>query len=294
MSPRLALSAATLYCCVLLACAAPAQIVTENAGAVSPYTPILRSAMSVAVADRAFDLHWSHQFIISIDPTREFKLSIATSWRSVEFRDASNRTRTANLFGFGDTTLRFKQVIWKNDGIMESTRFAGIAELVAPTGRHDLERRGVELPRGLQLGTGAWVGGIGPAFTLIRDRHRFATDTMFRHSTRAYGVQFGQTIDLNLAYWYRVTPAHFEPDSSVVEVRGVIELLVRYRFRGEVGEQRATDDGFLVRIAPGVQIYTPQKVVLFEANLQLPIHQTIEDTLGKRSWGATFAVKILF
>ncbi len=272
---------------------ASAQIVTENAGVVSPETPILRESFTYLDGDHAREFRWSHQLILATDPSREFRLTVPTSWKQVEFAGPGGQREEEELFGLGDLSLRFKQSLWQRDDVMESTRWAALAEVVAPTGEDDEREGGAQIPRRLQLGTGDWTLGAGSAFTVIRDRQRFSAEAYFRHRTPHEGTRFGQTIDLNLAWWCRIKPVQFAPDHDEIEVRGVLELLDTYRFSSQVGGRSAGDDGLLVWIAPGLQVY-PSKTFLFEANVQVPVFQNIDDALGDRHVGATLVIKFLF
>ncbi len=176
---------------------------------------------------------------------------------------------------------------------MESTRWALIAELGIPTGQDDAVENGSTIPRRLQLGTGDWSFGLGSALTRIHDRHRFSIEALYRHRTRHADVQLGSSTDLNLAYWYRLSPPAFEVLEESTEVRGVLEILGSYRFGSEIGEATQADDGTLVWLAPGIQIY-PGTMVLFEANMQVPLYQDLDDDIGDRYWGASLVIKLLF
>lgn len=277
----------------LLIQSAMAQIVTENAGVVSPETPILREAVSVLAAENLEEVRWSHQVIVALDTRRELKLTLPVLSREVEFDDAGGQKQEADLSGLGDATLRYKQSLWQVDDVMESTRWAFLAELGVPLGEDDAEEQGVEIPRRLQLGTGDWSIGGGTAFTSIRDRHRFSVEGMFRHRTRHEGIQLGESADLNLAYWYRIEPAAFDPEREETEVRGVLELLLTWRFPSEIGDTRIDDDGPLVWLAPGIQVF-PGTKVLFEASVQVPLYQDLDDAVGERNWAAVLVIKFLF
>ena len=100
-------------------------------------------------------------------------------------------------------------------------------------------------------------------------------------------------IEIDLAYWYRLTPARFDEEPNPIEIRGVAEIHSRYSFSGRDSSGRLGDRGFEVWLAPGIQVY-PSRSVLFEANVQVPIFQTIDDDVGDRRWGALLAVKFLF
>jgi hypothetical protein len=272
---------------------ASAQIVTENAGIVSPEAPILRESVSFFDSENLKETRWTSQFIFALDTTRELKLSLPLVSRESTVQLTGGGEETSDLFGLGDASIRFKQSLWQRDDIMESTRWAFLTELGVPTGDDDAEENGTPIPPRLQLGTGDWSFGVGSAFTTIRDRQRFSVEAFYRYRTRHEDVQLGPSTDLNLAYWYRLSPAAFRPEEETTEVRGVLELLSSYRFASEVGNDTQDDSGTLVWLAPGIQIY-PGTSVLFEANVQVPLYQDLDDALGDRHWAASLVIKFLF
>lgn len=277
----------------LLALPASAQVVTENAGIVSLEAPILRESVSFFESENLRETRWTTQFIFALDSTRELKLSLPLLSRESTFHPAGSGEETADLFGLGDASIRFKQSLWQRDDVMESTRWALLTELGVPTADDDAEENGAPIPPRLRLGTGDWSLGAGSAFTSILDRHRFSAEAFYRYRTRHEDIQLGSSTDLNLAYWYRLSPVVFRPEEETTEVRGVVELLSSYRFASEVGDDSQDDDGLLVWLAPGIQVY-PGTSVLFEASVQVPLYQDLDDAVGDRHWAASLVVKLLF
>ncbi len=278
---------------LLLAPATSGQILTANAGVNSPELPTLIELLSYRSFAHVKEVRSLLQFVYSPTPTLETRLTVPTLYRDLEFKTPSGLDESDSLFGLGDLELRLKYSLFQEDGVLESTRWAVMVEGVAPTGRHREREAGVELPRKLQLGSGGWGVGVGSAFTIIRDRHRFSAEVFYRHRTRHEGFRLGDSFHLNLAYWYRITPATFDPEEQEVEVRGVFELLSTYRSES-IGSRGGLDDGgFEVWAAPGVQIYL-NRDVLIEASIQVPIFQNIDDPFGRRQWGATLGVKFIF
>jgi hypothetical protein len=86
--------------------------------------------------------------------------------------------------------------------------------------------------------------------------------------------------------------AVFGPNEAGSEVRGVVELLGSHAFR-KVGGSRADDDGTLLFLAPGIQVFRSTHV-LFEANVAVPLYQDVDDDLGDRRWSALLTIKFLF
>jgi hypothetical protein len=279
---------------VCLASTASAQILTENAGVASPELPALREAIRALETRNVDELRSDMQGIYSFTPSLETRLSVPVIRRDVAFLDAGGTEVHDELFGFGDISLRAKYSLFQTDDVLESTRWAALFEGVLPTGEHHETENGIEIPRKLQLGTGGFGIGGGTVFTVIRDRHRFSAEVFYRHTTQHDGFQLGDSLSANLAYWYRISPARFPKDLEAQpwELRGVVELLTTHRFESHAASGLG-DDGLEIWIAPGVQLFGSHGV-LFEASVQLPVIQDIDDAFGRREWAATIALKILF
>lgn len=281
---------------VLLLLAQPAfgQILTENAGVTSPETPTLREYITIFESENLTDVRLNHQLLLGLNPKTELRLTIPTVLhRRGSFDTLGGLGASEDMAGLGDISLRLKYSLFQTDDVMASTRWAILGELVTPTGDADKKDDGVRVPRRLQLGTGAWGFGLGTAYTVIRDRHRFSTDVYFRHRTRHEGVRLGQTVHWDLAYWYRLTPAKHNPEKETTEIRGVLELLNTYRFESRLGDHGSGDQGLQVWFAPGIQIY-PRRDLLIEASVQIPVIDNNDDALGDRRWAFLIAVKFLF
>ncbi len=272
---------------------ARANIETEDGGVTSPELPTARGFLRYTETGDLRDLRLDAQAIVGLTTKIELRLTAPlVLHRRVEFADAAGRGNDKALAGLGDVRLRAKVSLFQSDEVMKSTRFAALAELVAPTAEHDRRDGGVEIPRRLQLGTGGWGSGIGAVVTLVRDRHRFSADAWLRHTTRHDGFRAGPTAHLDVAYWFRLHPARFETGEEL-EVRLVAELLATYRVESRAGERGADDEGFEVWAAPGLQLYVTPSVQL-EVNVRIPVVDEIEDDLGHRRLGAGLAVKIRF
>jgi len=277
---------------LLLAPPAATQIVTENAGVGSPELFVVRELAGAARSAHLDEQRWVQQLVWAPDRAHEFKLTVPVLWRDATF-DGPTGALDADAAGLGDVTLRFKQALSRADDVMRSDRWALLLELGAPTGASDDTVGGVEVPPTLQLGTGAWSFGAGGAGTWIRDRQRAALEGFYRHRTSHDGTQLGDALELNAAWWYRLRPSAFRPEDEGPEIRGVVELLSSYTFASEEHGSEADDEGTLVWLAPGIHVY-PGASVLFEANVQVPLYQDIDDDLGDRRWSANLIVKFLF
>jgi hypothetical protein len=268
---------------VLLASAVCAQIVTANAGVLSPELTLVREQLGLARSENLDEVRWSHHLVLAPDRWNELELTVPLLWRTARFEGAAGEEE-AHLAGLGDVSLRYKRALARTDEVMASERWALLLELGAPTGDHDATEDGTSVPRSLQLGTGGWTLGGGGAVTWIRDRQRVSLEAFYRHPTRHDGVQVGASADLFAAWWYRIRPAAFAPGAAGGELRGVLELLGTHL--------TLDDDGSLVWLAPGVQWY-PCASFLLEANVQAPLLQDVDDALGERRWSANLVLKIL-
>jgi len=293
-STRFPISATFLMVLSGLPAIASAQILTENAGVTSPETPTVREYFTYFESENLTDVRLNHQLFLGLNPRTELRLTIPTIiHRRATFPGFLGANDSKSMTGLGDVSLRLKYSLSQTDEVMASTRWALLAELVTPTGNDDQKHYGASVQRRLQLGSGGWGFGIGTAYSVIRDRHRFSTDLYFRHRTRHDGERMGPSVDWNLAYWYRLSPAQHDPENETTEVRGVFEILSSYRFEGRVGDRGADDQGLQVWVAPGIQVY-PRRDVLLEASVQIPVIDHVDDSLGDRRWAFLFAIKFLF
>lgn len=265
-----------------------AQVVTENAGTVSPETPTWQTRFEYAKTKHLTDLRMVETLIWAPNEVMDFGLSVPLHHRDVGFGGLED-----TLEGLGDASARWKYSIWKEDDVMASTRFSTLAGVKFPTGRWHEEDSGVDLPRKLQLGTGGWDVYGGPLFTYIQDRHRFAAEFIGRYAFERDDFRLQPSLQIGLAYWYRITPAHIEMAGEDTEIRGVLELTSVFYGESELSGRGIGDDGNITWLSPGVQIF-PSFWVLFEASVQIPVIETVQDARGDRKFGALVSIKFLF
>jgi hypothetical protein len=275
-----------------LATPATAQIVTENAGVLSPELTIVREIGSVAHSENLDEVRWTQELLYAPDRFHELRLSVPYFWRTARFAGPSGELES-HEHGLGDVSVRLKRALSRADDVMRSRRWSLLLELGAPTADSDAEEDGVEIPPALQLGGGGWTLGAGSAWTWIDDRQRVSLEAFYRHRTSHDGVQLGASADLNAAWWYRLRPVAFTPGDEHTEVRGVLELLGTHLFESEVHGDAQDDDGDILWLAPGIHVY-PGTHVLLEANVQVPLLQDVDDALGERRFGASLVLKLLF
>jgi hypothetical protein len=249
-----------------------AQIETANGGVTSPHSPELKAKGMVMRAENGDMTTFELSGTWGLNPTNE--LRVLVPYQISEHMGAQES-------GLGDFALRYKHSLTSSNGVMSSDRFALLIDASAPTGNSD----NPDLPQRAQMGLGAPAVGVGLVYSLIRDRHRASFEV---GHMQPLGNGYAGTSRLNLAYWYRLTPAEFPEDGTPTEVRGVIELLGELR-----GPEFGQDAGTLVYLAPGLQIY-PSREFQLELNLRLPIAQSLSDQMGDRQLGGSLAAKIRF
>lgn len=275
----------------LPAVAASAQITTRNAGVLSPEVVLLRESLEAGSTAALDELRWTTRVQFSPDARNEIGLAIPLVRSDVDTFIDGHPVQSLHT-GLGDVRMEWKRALCRRDGVLESDRLALYFDLSVPSGDSDVRAGGVELPRLLQPGTGAWTVGAGAGWTWIRDRQRLALESMYRWTSRHDGLQLGAAADVNAAWWYRISPAVFDAHGSDTELRGLVELLSSWRFH-DSDPGTLNDSGLMADIAPGLQWYLDPRIQL-EAQVRLPVAMEFEDSLGDRRWAAQLAVKIQF
>ncbi len=283
----------TAVLALLLAGGAPglawAQVVTENAGTVSPETPFWQTRFEYQKAKHLTDLRAVETFLWAPDSTMDFALNLPVAHRDVEF----GTTIDGTLEGLGDASVRWKYSAYTADDVMKSTRFSTLLGIEFPTGRFRGEVDGIDVPRKMQLGSGSFDFYGGPLFTHIDDRHRFAAEIIGRYNLEADDFRLQPSLRIGVAYWYRLYPERLGEAGEETEVRGVIELTSIFYGESKQDGRGLDDQGNITWLSPGIQVY-PSLWVLFEASIQIPIIETVEDVQGDRKFGFLLSIKFLF
>lgn len=273
---------------LVLATAASAQLVTENAGTLSPETPMAKLRLSGGGWRNVYEWGAAGEFHLGVHQRLELSLSIPLLVKDFEDGDEVDTN-----IGPGDASVGFKLNVHKSDGVMTSERVAVFGGVEFPTGKWDDTHHGDELPfaRKLQLGSGTFDGRLGLAFTYISNRHRFSIDAWGQLSTERDDVRPGSIARVDVAYWYRLFPAVFAEGESGMEMRLVADAW--YMYRGHTRGEPGNDAGSQVWIAPGVQLYIT-KWLQVEGSFGIPLYDNIRDQYGRAHWAAFVAVKVEF
>ncbi len=278
---RSALRLAAAFVCAGLA---PAQIFTLDAGVRSPELPSVRERLdyrTYAHGDevRAItDVTWSpHRRV-------ETQLDVPWVWRDV---------RAGSVSGLGDLRLRAKVALLRADDVMRSDRIAVFGDVFLPTGEHDETVGGARVPPGAQPGLGVFGAGIGLATTLVRDRHRAAAVVEWRSFGAHDGVEPGDELAVDAAWWFRLAPAAFEPGVDVAEWRSVVELRAVQRFDARIADVNQRDGGLVLDGVLGVQV-NHSSTLRYELGAVLPLHDDTRGFLGRGRVGLVFGLTVYF
>ncbi|MFQ5712579.1 MAG: transporter [Candidatus Scalinduaceae bacterium] len=176
--------------------------------------------------------------------------------------------------GFGDLTLFGKYQFFQRDAHAQTTRMSALGRLKLPTGDDDEKRGGARLPPSVQLGTGSVDYGLGLIFTHIKGRFGINADLIYTINTEANDFEFGDTLNYDIAFGYRVLP-------SVYETYPAKQLNLYLEFNGKLSQKNKQNDKRVddsgrntIFLSPGIQ-FIPRPNFLIEASFQKPIYEDL-------------------
>jgi len=200
---------------------------------------------------------------------------------------------SSEVDGLGDVLLNTKWGLLRSDDVMESDRVSLLGDLLLPTGDHDDTEQGVALPRRVQLGLGCFGAALGVGGTWVRDRDRFAVAIRGWSYAAHDGFDPGDELTLDAAWWYRLSPARFEPGGGEPEWRVTTELLSRWAADDESAGQSQHNGGGELAAALGLQCNVVPSLRV-EAGLRVPLASEIDNPAGDERFTATFSVRFFF
>ena len=265
-----------------------AQILTTDAGVRSPELPSIRTLFSYRHYDAVDELRLRTEGVYS--PTRDLELKAVLP---VVSRRVETVAGHQDLHGFGDSFLQGKFAVIREDGVMRSNRVSVLGRAILPTGDTGATAIGQPLHPRLQLGLGSYGVGLGAAATIVRDRHRASVAVDWEHRSDHRGFDPGDQLRLDVAYWFRLSPAQFDVRTSAPEWRAVFELRSLYAFRdhgpgGSVSDRGAQVDGIL-----GLQLNAGTSV-RGEIGLVAPLLDELRDPLGDTGFGVLLGLTFYF
>lgn len=175
--------------------------------------------------------------------------------------------------GFGDLTLFGKYQFFQRDAHSQTTRISALGKVKVPTGEDDEKTStGARLPPSVQLGTGSDDYTLGLVFTHIKNRLGINADLIYTLKTEANSFEFGDTLNYDIAFGYRLLP-------WVYETYPAKQLNLYLEFNGGLSQKNKQNDSRIddsgrntIFLSPGIQ-FIPTRNFLIEASFQKPIYE---------------------
>jgi hypothetical protein len=269
-----------------------AQVYTTDAAVASPELVHLKERFDWLHRDRGEDLRASTKFVCSPARWLETDLTVPLLHRSARFAGPGGFVSSEDT-GLGDVVLETKWAVLRQDDVMASDRVSLFGDVSLPTGDHDETAQGVLLPPRVQLGLGCVGAALGIGGTWVRDRHRAAVALRVWHFVENDDFAPGDEVSLDLAWWFRLSPAIFDPGLHEPEWRLNVELLSRWVADDELANQSQKNGGGEIAAALGIQCNVMPSLRI-EAGARLPLASELDHPAGDERFTATFAIRWLF
>ena len=271
---------------------AVAQVYTTDARVASPELPQLKERVDYLVRDRGEDLRAATTFVWSPAHWLETDWTVPFLHRRARLPSGGGFV-SSEVDGLGDVVLNTKWALLRDDEAMATDRLSLLADVLLPTGDHEDTAEGVQLPRRLQLGLGCPGAAVGLGATWVRDRHRAAVALRGWHFAEHDGFAPGDELSLDLAWWYRLSPARFRPGVGAPEWRLSVELLSRWIADDDLSGQSQHNGGGEVAAAIGIQCSVVPSV-RFEAGARAPLASELDHPAGDERFMFTLSVLCFF
>jgi hypothetical protein len=265
-----------------------AQILTTDAGVRSPELPSIRALLRSRHYDNVDDLRFRANAVYSLTPNLEVEALLPMISRHIDVGAGS-----LDLVGLGDTSLRAKFALLRDDGVMTSNRIALLGRAILPTGDSSSTINGQPLHPRLRLGLGSFGFGLGAASTIVRDRHRASVTLEWQHRGGHSGFDPGDEFELDMAYWFRLSPARFNPSLFEPEWRAVVEVQSRYASRDRGPGLTLSDRGIQVDGIVGLQLNAGTSLRC-ELGVLAPLVDDLRTPFGDTGFGMVFGVTFYF
>jgi len=195
--------------------------------------------------------------------------------------------------GFGDTTLLGRYQVFQSDRTGETLRTHVLAGLKVPTGQDDAGDPLGQLPPPLQLGSGSYDPIMGGVFTWQTLGWQADFDVVYKINTEANGFKFGNTLEHNASFQYRLLPGELPKEGIPSFLYGVLGLNGLREERSEQNGRVIGDSGgTTLFISPGLQYVTQRWVA--EISLQLPVIQELNGRQIKTDYHLNVGFRIQF
>ncbi|HZN39783.1 MAG TPA: transporter [Planctomycetota bacterium] len=271
---------------------AAAQIYTTDARVASPELLQLEERVDYLVRDRGEDLRAATTLVWSPADWLQTDWTVPFLHRRARFPSGGGFV-SSEVDGLGDVVLNTKWALLRNDEPMETDRVSLLAGVLLPTGDYEDSEQGVPLPRRLQLGLGCPGAAVGLGATWVRDRHRAAVAFRGWHFAEHDGFAPGEELSLDLAWWYRLSPARFGPGMDGPEWRMTVELLSRWVADDELAGQSQQNGGGEVAAALGLQCSVVPSVRV-EVGARAPLASDLDHPAGDERFMFPLSVRCFF
>lgn len=271
-----------------LAVAAPAQLLTTDAGVLSPALVAARETFEWQHRAGADDLRATTRAAWS--PNRRLQFEAGVPWIA---RDVDTAAAQGSMAGLGDLEFGAKWALVRDDAVMRSDRLSVLGNVRLPTGDDDGRVGGVDLGRRAALGLGVYGFGAGVGWTTVRDRHRAAAALRGWTYTEDGGFAPGEAVTFDAAWWMRLHPVRFEPGVHRNELRSVVELISGWLQDDRQGGVGQDNGGFYAKALVGLQANATAATSI-EAGVLLPLVDDTESALGGFRVGVLVTFRVLF
>ncbi|MFN9706971.1 MAG: hypothetical protein ACK595_19420 [Planctomycetota bacterium] len=271
-----------------LAVAAPAQLLTTDAGVLSPALISARETVEWQHRSGADELRATTRAAWS--PDRRLQFEAGVPWIA---RDVDTAAAQGSTTGFGDLEFGAKWALVRDDAVMRSERLSLLGNVRLPTGDDDGRVGGVDLGRRAALGLGVHGFGAGVGWTTVRDRHRAAAALRGWTYTEDGGFAPGEAVTFDAAWWMRLHPVRFEPGVHENELRSVVELISGWQQDDRQGGVGQDNGGFYAKALVGLQANATAATSI-EAGVLLPLYDDTASALGGFRVGVLVTFRVLF
>jgi hypothetical protein len=274
------------------AAAARAQLVTTDAGVISPGLVVVKERIEWSVREDAEELRATTG--VAFAPERRLQLDFLLPYvsRRVDVPAGTGSLRGLQD-GVGDAEVGAKWALVRDDERMRSDRVSVLADLRLPTGEDDTRVDGVDLGPRAGLGLGTWGGALGLGYSLVRDQHRAAIALRGEAFATDDGFAPGEALTLDAAWWLRIAPREFSPEQESTEWRGVVEVLGRWQADDELGGVDAGNGGTEWQLVLGLQANLGIATAL-EGGVIFPLSDSTDSPFGELRRGFLLSFRMLF
>ena len=185
------------------------------------------------------------------------------------YRDLDSPIRKSEEFGVADIKVLLRYQLWKKLGYLRSKSWTILGGIEIPTNDGLFSSR-------------SWDPITGTVYSWRKDRRGFDFDIIFQVNTENdRDFKAGNLLRYDLVYQYRLFPMNYRSDTKW-SLTGLLELNGNFQWEQEVNGQKVdATDASEIYFSPGLVL--AGRRTKYEAGLQFPIHQDVENTLPKDS-----------